>query len=546
MANGVALHRIVALPSGFIALGMAGFMLLCAIVGALMAALASGQDPAVADALWRAGTNDNSVLEMLLCAGITAVVGGALVSWGRPASGVPMRRTEATITTAVIWALTSVLGALPYLIDSHMPIPDAVFEAASGFTTTGATVVADIEDRLSQPVLLWRSLTQWLGGMGIVVLFIAVFPNLGISGKHMFRTEVPGHSADGLKPKITETSWVLWKLYSAFTLVQIGVLMAQFTWWVDRTEQRHWAINLFDAVCHSLTTLSTGGFSTHTDSIGWFQSPLVDVTVSGFMLLAGVNFGLFYGALVYRSRRDLRRGRIRRFLWLVSDFLTVFRRSVEFRVYGGLVVLAVALLGIAVVPNMGGSWPDAFRYALFMVATTITSTGFGSAHFPADVDLPFPSNGLGIVLLLMFIGGMSGSTAGGIKVSRVILLAESTRAQLQKSIRPAVVQITRLGREIISDDTLHAVSTFFFVYMASMAMGTLLVTYTDGVSIENAFGAMLTTLSNMGPNPFYVGDADNFAMYTPTAKLVFAFVMILGRLEFFTVLVLLLPDVWRH
>lgn len=546
MGRGVAVHRIVALPSGFVALGMAGFMLLCAVAGAAFAGLAANSDPELAKVLYDPATNTNSVVEMLVCAGLTAAVGGLLLYWGRPASGIPMRRTEATITTAAIWALTSVLGALPYMIDSHLSFPDAVFEASSGFTTTGATVVADIEGTLSQSVLLWRSMTQWLGGMGIVVLFIAIFPNIGISGKHMFRTEVPGHSADGLKPKIAETSWMLWKLYTAFTVLQIGVLMAQFTWWVDTTSSRHWAVNFFDAVCHSLTTLSTGGFSTHNASVGFFQSPLVDVTISLFMLLAGVNFGLFYGALVYRSRRDLRRGRLRRLVWLVSDFSVVFRRSVEFRVYAALVAFTLILLTIAIVPNMNGSWLEAARYSLFMVSTTITSTGFGSAHFPESNTLDYPANGLGLVLLLMFVGGMSGSTAGGIKVSRVILLAESTKAQLTKSIRPAVVQITRLGREIISEDTLHAVSTFFFVYMASLGMGTLLVAYTDGVSIPNAFGAMLTTLSNMGPNPFYNGDADHFAAYSPTAKLLFSFVMILGRLEFFTVLVLFLPDVWRH
>ena len=530
MARGVPVHRMASLPTGFVVLGMSGFMLFCAAIGQLYSTFG----------FHRNGTDDWSGLEMVVSAAITGGIGAFLLWWGQPAKGIQMRRTEATITTTFVWVMTGMLGALPFVIDTHMPYPDAVFEAVSGFTTTGATVVVDIERGLSRPVLLWRSLMQWLGGMGIVVLFIAIFPNLGVSGKHMFRTEVPGHSAEGLKPKITETSIVLWRLYALFTAVEVAVLMALFTWFVPKTTGNHWAENLFDAVCHAFTTLSTGGFSTRNASVGYYDSPLLDVTLSFFMLLAGVNFGLFYGAMIVRRRRDLRGGSLKRTWWMLSDASTVFRRSVEFRVYLSLVFLATAMLTVAILPNHGNDWGQALRYALFMVSTTVTSTGYGTDDYMA-----YQPTGLGIVLLLMFIGGMSGSTAGGIKVSRVILLAESTWAQLHKSIRPAVVQITRLGREVISEDTLHAVSTFFFIYMASLGLGSLIICYTDGVSPQTAFGAMLTSLSNMGPGPYYEG-SDNFAAYSPTAKMLFSFAMILGRLEFFTVLALLLPDAWKH
>ncbi len=530
MARGVPVHRMAALPAGYVACGMAVCMLLCAAVGATYSAMG----------LHRPGTDDWSALEMVGSATITGAVGLLLLTWGRPARGIQLRRAEATLSTTFVWVLTGLLGALPFVLDTRMSYPDAVFEAVSGFTTTGATVVEDIERSLSRPVLLWRSLMQWLGGMGIVVLFIAIFPNLGVSGKHMFRTEVPGHSAEGLKPKITETSWILWKLYALFTAIEIGVLMALFTWVVPKTRERPWAENLFDAVCHAFTTLSTGGFSTKNASIGYYDSAVLDVVIALFMLLAGVNFGLFYGALVIRSRGDPRYGRLRRAWWLLVDAVSVFRRSVEFRVYGALVILTTCMLSIAILPNHDESWLEAFRYGFFMVATTVTSTGYGTDDYMA-----YPPTGLGIVLLLMFVGGMSGSTAGGIKVSRVILLAEASWAQLHKSIRPAVVQITRLGKEVISEDTLHAVSTFFFIYMACLGLGSLVICYTDGVMPQTAFGAMLTSLSNMGPGPYYEG-ADNFARYSPTAKVLFSFAMILGRLEFFTVLALLLPDVWRH
>jgi trk system potassium uptake protein TrkH len=530
MPHNVPIHRFVARPSGFVLGGLAAGMAACAAVGAIYQA--AGRH--------RAGIDDGSVAEMAVSAGITAVVGFGLVRWGAASADVQMRRTEATLTTTVVWALTSLFGALPFMLDARLPFADAVFEAASGFTTTGATILPDIEGVLSRPLLLWRSLIQWLGGMGIVVLFIAVFPSLGVSGKHMFRTEVPGHSAEGLKPKIGETSWVLWKLYAAITAAQVVAMMAAFTWLVPKTADTPWSENLFDAVCHSLTTISTGGFSTKNASIAYFDSALIDVLVSVFMLVGGANFGLFYGALLFRTRRLERVG------WLASartglrDTISVFTRSVEFRAYCGIVAIVTALVAVAILPNHGHDPVRALRFALFTVSTTITSTGFGTDNYMA-----YPSHALALLLGIMFVGGMSGSTAGGIKVSRVVLMAENSWAQLRKSIRPQVVQVTRLGREIVSEDTLNAVATFFFIYMVSLGLGALAITYTDGVPVPTAFGAMLTSLSNVGPAPFYQG-ADHFSTYTATGKLVFSFAMIIGRLEFFTVFALLLPEMWKR
>lgn len=530
MSRLVPMHRYVARPSGFVVIGLAVGMLACSAVGAIYQALGRH----------RPGLDDGSVLEMLLSAALTGLAGALLVRWGRPAAGLNMRRTEATLTTTVVWTLTGVFGALPFVIDTRLAFDDALFEAVSGFTTTGATIVTDIEGSLSRPVLLWRSLIQWLGGMGIVVLFIAVFPSLGVSGKHMFRTEVPGHNAEGLRPKIGETSWVLWKLYAAATALEALVLMALFTWWVPKTAGVHWSENLFDAVCHAMTTLSTGGFSTHDASIAYYESGLVDGVVAVFMLIAGVNFGLYYGAFLYRSRRIASQGWLAGFRAGVGETLGVFTKSVEFRAYCGVVSVTTVLLTLAILPNHDHDALLSLRYALFTVATNITSTGYGT-----DAYMAYPPTGLALVLALMFIGGMSGSTSGGIKVSRVVLLAENAWAQLRKSVRPQVVQVTRLGREIVGEDALNAVATFFFIYMVCLAGGTLVLTYTDDVTVPTAFGAMLTALSNMGPAPFH-RDADNFAAYTPTAKLLFSFAMILGRLEFFTVLALLLPEIWKR
>lgn len=452
--------------------------------------------------------DDGSIATMLLCAGLSAAAGAGVWLWGKDAPADPFNRKQAVFTVNFIWMGICTLGALPYMLDAGLSFPDAFFETSSGFTTTGATIVADIEGTLSHPLLLWRSLTQWLGGMGIVVLFVAISPHLGVSGKHMYRSEVPGVTAEGLQPRIAETSMVLWRLYLAFTIAEIVVLYLL-------------GMDSFDSLNHAWTTMSTGGFSTRNDSVAAFNSGPIEVALSAFMLIAGVNFGLYYA--VMRTRN-----------------LASILRSIELRTYGILVVISTLILGMAIVPNHDGDWIESLRTALFMVATTITSTGFG-----VDDYMGYSPGGLLIIVGLMFIGGCAGSTAGGIKVSRIIILTETAWAMLRRSVRPNVVQVIRVDKKVLDDDLLLEVSTFFFLYMACMAGGTVIVSMTDGVSLPTALGAMLTSLSNMGPAPFYEG-ADNFSSYSGTAKLMFGLAMILGRLEFVTVMVLLLPDLWRR
>lgn len=487
---------------------MALFMALCGVVGLGME-LGGYTRP----------LDHGAALKMLAAAGLTFVAAAAGWRYGNTADMERnLSRRDATLAVAVIWFGAGVFGGLPFVIDAGLSPADAFFEAVSGFTTTGATILRDIEGTMSRPLLLWRSLIQWLGGMGIVVLFVAVFPNVGVGGKHMFRSEVPGPTAEGLVPRITETSFTLWVLYSVFTVVEIVVLVV--VGWLEPVREGVPRMDLFQAVCHSLTTMSTGGFSPMNASAGAFQSTAVEVVLSIFMLIAGVNFGLYYGAIASRSYR-------------------VFLRSTEFRVYLLIVLGSILLLTLGILDRH----PDplqAARYALFMVATTITSTGYGT-----DAYMEYSGPALSIVLLLMFVGGMSGSTAGGIKVSRVVLLAKTSFTQIRRTIRPSVIQVVRMSGKSVPQPVLTEVAVFFFVFMFFMGAGTLLVAFTDGVSVPTGFGAMLTSLSNMGPSPFFVGE-DNFASYSDVAKLWFSFAMILGRLEFFTLLALLLPDFWRR
>jgi trk system potassium uptake protein TrkH len=416
-------------------------------------------------------------------------------------------RREALLAVSLIWIAAGACGAVPFMLGGGMSAADAFFESVSGLTTTGATVIVDIEGRLSRPLLLWRSLIQWLGGMGIVVLFVAVFPNLGAGGKHLFRGEVPGTTAEGLRPRIAETSFTLWKLYGAFTILEIALLKLL-------------GLDLFDAVCHAFTTMSTGGFSTLDSSVGGFDSAAVEYVIAAFMLIGSVNYGLYYGLLRTGSWKSL-------------------VRNVEFRSYVAIVVVAVSVLTVLNL-SVHEELLTSFRYSFFMVATTISSTGYGTDDYSV-----YSSTALTIVILLMFVGGCSGSTAGGIKIERAVLMGKQAIAQIQKSFRPATVQLVRMGKVAINTQVLADVASFFLIYMGCIGFGLLFVTLVEGVPAPTAFGAMLTCLSNMGPAPFHVGP-DNFASYSAGSKLFFAIAMLLGRLEFFTLFALVLPGFWRR
>lgn len=450
-------------------------------------------------------------LPMLVAAAVSAAAGALLYRYGKTESQTNLNRREALLSVALIWLMAGVCSGLPFLFAADLSPADALFEAVSGLTTTGATVITDIETRLSRPLLLWRSMTQWLGGMGIVVLFVAVFPSLGAGGKHLYRGEAPGAQAEGFKPRIAETSLALWKFYLFFTVAEFVVLTAL-------------GMDPFEALCHSLTTMSTGGFSTRDGSVGGFETPVFEWVIGTFMFIATVNYGLYYLAL---RKRDL----------------GAFLRNVEFRVYVGLIVVAVGLLALLNLDTHGGDIGTSARYAYFMVATTLSSTGYGADNYTA---WGFPA--FALLIAMMFIGGCSGSTAGGIKIERVVMLAKQGAAQVKKSFDPNVVQVVRMGRTAISAPVLADVAVFFVIYIACMGIGVFLVVALDAVPVPTAFGAMLTCLSNMGPAPFFDLHfaGDNFAGYGAGSKVFFVFSMLLGRLEFFTLFALFVPGFWRR
>ncbi|MCB9598910.1 MAG: TrkH family potassium uptake protein [Sandaracinus sp.] len=453
---------------------------------------------------------DGGTIACYVSAAISLGLGAFVYAWASRFAHSTLSRREALLGVTLVWLAAAGCGALPFVLGARLSPVDAFFEAMSGLTTTGATVIGDIETRLSRPLLLWRSMIQWLGGMGIVVLFVAVFPSLGAGAKHLYKGEAPGAVTEGFKPRIAETSLILWRIYASLTALEAILLTVA-------------GMDPFEAVCHALTTMATGGFSTRDSSVGGFANPTYEWIIAVFMVLASFNFGLYYVLLRQRSLKGLLRDlELRTFLWIVA--------------------LATALLTLLNYTRADGPL-DALRRAFFFVATTISSTGYG-----ADDYTSFGMPALAIMLLLMFIGGCSGSTAGGLKVDRFVMTAKQTASQIRASFEPSVVQVVRMGRSVVSKVVLNDVTSFFVVYVVFLGVGVFVVAVTDGVPLETGFGAMLTSIANNGPAPFHgaAGFVDNFAAYSPVAKIFFALAMMLGRLEFFTVFALLLPGFWRR
>jgi trk system potassium uptake protein TrkH len=405
------------------------------------------------------------------------------------------------------WALFGIVGALPYFFAGATPtFIDAVFESLSGFTTTGATILTDIE-ALPRSLHLWRSLTHWMGGMGIIVLSLAILPMLGVGGMQLFKAEVPGPTTDRLSPRIQDTAKLLWGVYVGLTAVEIVLLMFGGMDW-------------FDATCHSFATLATGGFSTKNASVAGFDSAYIDYVITLFMFLAGVNFALHYA-------------------WIAGKPLRMFKNE-EFRWYTTITVAATIVLMIA---NWGGTYDsvaDNLRYSVFQSVSILTTTGFGTA----DYEL-WPYLCQVLLILMMFIGGSAGSTGGGAKVSRMVLIVKHATVQMWRLIHPRGVRRVKLDGHAVPEDVLQSILGFFALYLAvtgvaSMVMGGL------GVEPVTAVASVIASIGNIGPGLGGVGPTDNYAHLPQLGKVVLSFCMLMGRLEIFTVLALLYPGFWRR
>lgn len=441
---------------------------------------------------------------------ITALIGAGAWWAGHHDTGTILRG-EAIFIVAMSWILLGFFGGLPYIIEGTFTNPaDAYFEAISGFTTTGSTVMTEISVH-SRGLHWWRGLTQWLGGMGIIVLFVAIFPQLGVGGKFLFQSEVPGPITEGLKPKIKSTAATLWWIYVGLT-VALGLLL--------KLQGMTW----HDAFTHALTTMPTGGYSTQDGSVADFASASIDYTITFFMLLAGINFGLYY---------EIIRGRIKNFL-----------RDRELWVYLSIIGIVATLITINLYGASGQEHHqtigESFRYAIFQTLAIITTTGYGTDNF----DLYPPLSQL-ILVMLMFVGGMAASTAGGMKIFRFIVVIKAIYAEIYKTFRPQSVMAVRVGRTVIPRDTVMAILGFFALGIITFALASVYLAAL-GLDIVTATTAVAATLFNIGPGLARVGSIENFGFIPTSGKALLSFCMILGRLEFMTILVLLLPQFWKR
>lgn len=472
-----------------------------AVLGAIGVSMLSAPAISVVYREW------SDVPGLVLAAVITAFIGFALWrTFDRPGE---LSTREGFAAVGLAWIALALFGALPYLLTGSIGnLTDAVFEAAAGFTTTGSSIVPDPGD-LSHGILFWRSLTQWIGGMGIIVLSIAILPLLGMGAVQLARAESPGPMPDRLTPRFKETAKRLWFVYFVLTAVETVLL-----WFGD--------MSLFEAVNHAFTTMSTGGFSTSGGSLGAFSAYTQWIVIL-FMALAGISFALHYKAVT-------------------RDWKAYFR-SVELRVYLSIVAIAAVLM---VIGTWGGSVATTVRDGLFTALTIVTTTGYVTADF----GLWIPALGI-MIVGLMFIGGMAGSTSGAIKTNRLHILYEASRTDVRRLIHPRGVFITRVGKSAVPDVVVETVQTFFLLYMFAFMTGTLLMAIIGSLSgaeidIVTTVTAVASSLGNVGPGLGDVGPTGNYLGVPWAGKWLLVSLMIVGRLEILPILILFNREVWRR
>jgi trk system potassium uptake protein TrkH len=407
---------------------------------------------------------------------------------------------------ALGWTVAGFFGALPFYFEGEFPtFVDAFFESVSGFTTTGASVLTDIE-AVSRGLLLWRSLIQWLGGMGIIVLGIAILPFLGVGGMQLYKAEVPTPVPDKLQPRIRDTSMILWKVYALITAAEVLALWAG-------------GMTLYDAVNHAMTTLPTGGFSTKNASIAQFDSLYFDMVISFFMVLAGINFSLHYQ-------------------FLRGETLAFWRDS-ECRFFLGAVLVLTLVVSFDIWGTIYATIGESLRYGLFQVVSIVTTTGYATADYEQ-----WPAMSQLILLLCMFLGASAGSTGGGMKCLRIMLCFKFCYKELFSLIHPRAVTHVKIAGKGVPDDVLRSVLGFLALYMGLFGFCTVLLAGL-GVDMTTAFGAVAATLGNIGPGFGMVGPVENYAMIPYLGKWLLIWCMLLGRLEIYTLIILLVPEFYR-
>lgn len=472
------------------------------LLGAILLIEALAMAPSLAISLLY---GDGDALALLSSMALLAALGFPAWRFARPREQ-NLRAREGFLVVALSWVLLSAFGALPFVISGLIPnYIDAFFEAVSGFTTTGATVLGNFEG-LPRGVMFWRSFTHWIGGMGVLVLTLALLPQMTGRSSHLVRAESPGPSLSKIVPKMGDTAKILYLIYGVLTVIELAALIIA-------------GMLPYDAAIHAMGTAGTGGFSNYGSSIGAFDSAVIDAIITFFMVLFGINFALFYRVLVGGWRDAL--------------------RSEELRWYLALFAGSTLFVSLMILPQYG-TFLNALRYGSFQVATIMSTTGYATADFNL-----WPQAVKALIVVLMFIGSCAGSTAGGIKVVRVGILCKLGCREVRRTFQPRKVQVVRFEGKGVEENRLTQVSVFFFVYVLLVLVGMFLVSLEGLYDLETNFTAVLTCISNVGPGLGHVGPVENFSGYGPFAKVVLSLLMLAGRLELFPILVLFHPSAWR-
>ncbi len=445
-----------------------------------------------------------NILNFAITIALTAGIGFVL-SLAKPVSRSLFAR-EGFIIVGLAWILISALGALPFVISGSIPnYIDAFFETVSGFTTTGASIISNVE-LLPRAELFWRSFTHWLGGMGVLVFAFAILPLSGDHSMHIMRAEVPGPTVGKLVPRTRKTARILYAIYLVLTLVQTVFLMFG-------------GLSLYDALLHAFATAGTGGFSNYAASVGHFDSAYVEMVCAVFMFIFSINFNLYFLILIGRPLQAL--------------------KNEELRWFG--IIVAGATLAIACgIREMYGSFLTALRHAFFNAASIISTTGFCTVDFNT-----WPEFAKWLIILLMFCGACAGSTGGGLKVSRIAILLKAAICEIRHTVRPRSVNRVRMDGKPVSDQSIHTVLVFFVLYICLLLLSAFIISF-DGLDVTTTFTAALTCISNVGPGLGMVGPAGNFAVFSPLSKLVLSMAMLFGRLEIYPLIILFARSTWKR
>ncbi len=454
--------------------------------------------PLIVSLLYR----ESCYMAFLWAIGTAVLVGLLLVLLCKPKSTLIYAK-EGFVIVSLTWVLLSFVGAMPFFLSGEIPhFADALFETVSGLTTTGASILTDVE-AMSKGLLFWRSFTHWIGGMGVLVFVMALLPNVSGRPIHIMRAEMPGPVVGKLVPRIKDTAKILYLIYIVMTVVEIVLLLCG-------------GMSLFESILHAFGTAGTGGFGVLSDSIASY-SPYIQWVITVFMLLFGVNFTVYYFLLTRRFRY-------------------VFH-NVELWVYGGVVLAAVVLVCTNILP-MYDTFPESLRHAAFQVSSVMTTTGYTTTDFNL-----WPSFSKTILLLLMFVGGCAGSTAGGLKVSRVVILGRMIRREIRHMLHPRSVGTVKMDGKALDDNTLFGVGTYFAIYIVCF-MAIFLVLSLEPFTFETNFTATAACFNNIGPGLGAVGPVGSYAAYSTLSKVALSVAMLLGRLEIYPLLLMFLPTTW--